>query len=251
MSRVQSSIHGTGSPKIIHVFTFVHKQSILRLIKGDNIQFLSICITLYISLHQCSTLKIFLGVQKMSGKAEYKSAIRSRKMIRHAFVELILEKELEKITVKSIVEKAEISRGTFYAHYSDIYAVIEEIENETMSKMIEFLNDFEDVDLLQNPMPFLLKMEHFFKQDIEFYRMLIYTKGAPTFITKLKAVLMEKILSYKENIHSIQEREEYILNVNFIVSGLVSLYQDWFAGKVECSLEELTTSVNRIMIKGN
>ncbi len=187
----------------------------------------------------------------MSGKAEYKSAIRSRKMIRHAFVELILEKELEKITVKSIVEKAEISRGTFYAHYSDIYAVIEEIENETMSKMIEFLNDFEDVDLLQNPMPFLLKMEHFFKQDIEFYRMLIYTKGAPTFITKLKAVLMEKILSYKENIHSIQEREEYILNVNFIVSGLVSLYQDWFAGKVECSLEELTTSVNRIMIKGN
>lgn len=90
----------------------------------------------------------------MSGKAEYKSAIRSRKMIRHAFVELVLEKDLEKITVKNIVERAEVSRGTFYAHYSDILAVIEEIENELMGKMVEFLNDFKAVEIIQNPMPF-------------------------------------------------------------------------------------------------
>lgn len=98
----------------------------------------------------------------MSKKAEYRSAIRSKKLIRHAFVELVLEKDLEKITVKNIVERAEISRGTFYAHYSDMYAVIEEIENETMGKMLEFLSDFKDIDLVQNPMPFLLKVAHFF-----------------------------------------------------------------------------------------
>lgn len=186
----------------------------------------------------------------MSKKAEYRSAIRSKKMIRHAFVELVLEKDLEKITVKNIVERAEISRGTFYAHYSDIYAVIEEIENETMGKMLEFLNDFKNIDLVQNPMPFLLKMAHFFDHDIEFYRMLIYTKGAPSFITKLKNVLIEKILNYKETIPSIQEREEFTVRVHFFVGGLVSLYQDWFAGKFNCSLEELTLSNSRIMIKG-
>lgn len=186
----------------------------------------------------------------MSKKAEYKSAIRSRKMIRHAFVQLVLEKDLEKITVKNIAEKAEISRGTFYAHYADIYAVIEEIENETMGKMVEFLNEFKDIDLIQNPMPFLLKVAHFFDQDIEFYRMLIYTKGAPTFITKLKDVFMEKILSYKEIIPSIQEREEFTVRVHFFVGGLTSLYQDWFAGKFDCSLKELTVSTSKILIQG-
>lgn len=186
----------------------------------------------------------------MSRKAEYKSAIRSRKMIRHAFVELALEKDLEKITVKNIVEKAEISRGTFYAHYADIYAVIEEIENETMGKLLEFLNEFKGIDLIQNPMPFLLKVAQFFDQDIEFYRMLIYTKGAPTFITKLKGVLMEKILSFKEKIPSIQEREEFTVRVYFFVGGLASLYQDWFAGKFACSLEELTSSTSTILIQG-
>lgn len=185
----------------------------------------------------------------MSGKAEYKSAIRSRKLIRHAFVELVLEKDLEKVTVKSIVEKAEISRGTFYAHYSDIFAVIEEVENETMGGTVELLNDFNAIDLMQNPMPFLLKMVRFFEQDIEYYRKVIYTKGAPTFITKLKDILIEKLLSHKENI-SEQEREEFVLRVHFLVGGLASLYQNWFAGKVEGSLEELTASVSRMMIQG-
>ncbi|WP_320940322.1 TetR/AcrR family transcriptional regulator [Lysinibacillus capsici] len=186
----------------------------------------------------------------MSKKAEYKSAIRSRKMIRHAFVELILEKDMEKITIKNIVDRAEISRGTFYAHYADIYAVIEEVEDEIMGKMVEFLNDFKDIDLVQNPMPFLLKIAHFLDQDIEFYRMLIYTKGASNFITKLKEVLIEKILSYKETIPYIQKHEEFTVRVHFFVGGLVSLYQDWFAGKFECSLEELTSLNSQIMIQG-
>ena len=186
----------------------------------------------------------------MSGKAEYKSAIRSRNMIRHAFVELVLEKGTEKITVKSIVERAEISRGTFYAHYSDIYAVIEDIENETMGKMIEILNAYSNIDLIQNPKPFLYKIADFFERDIEFYRMLINTGRASTFITKLKEVLIEKILGYKETIPSVKERAEFTLCVHFIVNGFVSVYEDWIAKKLDGTLEELAESVGQFMIQG-
>ncbi|MFJ5790413.1 TetR/AcrR family transcriptional regulator [Lysinibacillus sp. NPDC097162] len=186
----------------------------------------------------------------MSGKAEYKSAIRSRKMIRHAFIELVLEKDFEKITVKNIVEKAEISRGTFYAHYADILAVIEEIENEIMGKMLEYLNDFRAIELIQNPMPFLLKMNDFLQQDIEFYRKLVFVQQAPCFVVKLKDVLVEKIMSYKETIQSEQERQEFMLRVHFLVGGQMSVYQDWLAGKIVCSLKELTESVSEIMIQG-
>ncbi|PKU51512.1 TetR family transcriptional regulator [Lysinibacillus fusiformis] len=199
----------------------------------------------------CSTLeKYFRSAKKMSGKAEYKSAIRSRKMIRHAFVELVLEKDLEKITVKNIVERAEVSRGTFYAHYSDILAVIEEIENELMGKMVEFLNDFKAVEIIQNPMPLFLKMVDFLQQDIEFYRKLIFVQGASCFVVKLKDILIEKIISFQETIHPSQERQEFVLRVHFLVGGLMSMYQDWLAGKFDCSLEELTKSISRMMIQG-
>ena len=43
-------------------------------------------------------------------KTEYRSAIRSRKLIRQAYVELIKEKDVDKITVMDVVNKADINR---------------------------------------------------------------------------------------------------------------------------------------------
>ena len=61
----------------------------------------------------------------MAEKKEYRSAIRSRRFIRQAFMELLREKRLEKITVTDIVNRADINRSTFYAHYTDVKALIE------------------------------------------------------------------------------------------------------------------------------
>ena len=49
-------------------------------------------------------------------KAEYRSAIRSRKLINEALADLLTEKPLDKITVTDVVSRADINRGTFYAH---------------------------------------------------------------------------------------------------------------------------------------
>lgn len=56
----------------------------------------------------------------MGERKVYKSALRSRKWIRQAFMELLREKEFEKITVTDIVNRADINRSTFYAHYPDV-----------------------------------------------------------------------------------------------------------------------------------
>ncbi|MCP4424964.1 MAG: TetR family transcriptional regulator [Chloroflexi bacterium] len=46
-------------------------------------------------------------------------AVRSRRLIVEAWRELILEKEYKKISVSDIVERADIGRATFYAHFED------------------------------------------------------------------------------------------------------------------------------------
>jgi AcrR family transcriptional regulator len=74
----------------------------------------------------------------MGEKAEYKSAIRSRRLIRQAFIELMNEKEIDNITVTDIVKRADINRGTFYAHYKYTRAVIEQIKNDTIEKCGSF-----------------------------------------------------------------------------------------------------------------
>ena len=51
--------------------------------------------------------------EKTGGRAEYRSAIRSRRMIREAYTVLLKEKDLSKITVTDIVNRADINRATF------------------------------------------------------------------------------------------------------------------------------------------
>ena len=46
-------------------------------------------------------------------KAEYRSSIRSKTMIKEALLELMIEKPFDKITITDIVKKADINRGTF------------------------------------------------------------------------------------------------------------------------------------------
>ena len=42
---------------------------------------------------------------------------KTKRAIQKAFVALLLEKPIEKITVKEIAERAEINKTTFYSHY--------------------------------------------------------------------------------------------------------------------------------------
>ena len=61
------------------------------------------------------------------------SSKKTRKLIKKVFAEMLSEKrELGKISVSELCARAEISRGTFYSHYDDIYGVAEDYENEIM-----------------------------------------------------------------------------------------------------------------------
>lgn len=72
------------------------------------------------------------GLVFLRGK-EYRSAVRSRELIHQAMLDLICEKNLNDITIKEVVDRAKINRSTFYAHYSNLGELVEEIEQELLS----------------------------------------------------------------------------------------------------------------------
>ena len=78
------------------------------------------------------------------GEKEYRSAVRSRELIREAMLDLICEKKLNDITIKEVVSRARINRSTFYAHYSNLGDLVEELEAELLTQMVEQLNSRED-----------------------------------------------------------------------------------------------------------
>lgn len=183
----------------------------------------------------------------MGEKAEYKSAIRSRRLIRQAFVDLMKEKELEKITVTDIITRADINRGTFYAHYQDTRAVIEQIENEIIGKMMEFLGEYRHNSFFQNPLPLLLKISRWLETDLEFYRILINSKGSQQFLEKLKSSFVKYLENNSDIPENIKNSMEFLIHINFFAGGIINLYQVWFRGEMDSSLNDISLEISKLI----
>lgn len=62
---------------------------------------------------------------------------RTRKSIINAFIELRGQKPIEKITVKELADLAFINKATFYSHYKDIYDLSEQLEDESIQRILD------------------------------------------------------------------------------------------------------------------
>ncbi|QDP41584.1 TetR/AcrR family transcriptional regulator [Radiobacillus deserti] len=62
--------------------------------------------------------------------------LRTRQLIREAFSDLLQKKGFDAITIKDIALRATINRATFYAHFEDKYALLEEFTEHAFHEMI-------------------------------------------------------------------------------------------------------------------
>ena len=187
-----------------------------------------------------------MGVKK-GGKAEYRSAIRSRRLIREAYTALLKEKDLSKITVTDIVNRADINRATFYAHYPDVRGVTEEIENEIIAKMLDVLKEFEFTNFFRNPTPLLLQLSRYLEEDVEFYRILIKANGSEIFMEKLKKCFTDYMLNDSDIPEDMRHSKMVSLRVCYFAGGIVNLYKQWFRGDLDCTLNDIAMEVSRLL----
>ncbi len=61
---------------------------------------------------------------------------RTRKMLMDAFTSLLGEKRFSDISVQDIAERATVNRATFYAHFVDKYALLDEAFSEMFGEVV-------------------------------------------------------------------------------------------------------------------
>lgn len=185
--------------------------------------------------------------EKEGGKAEYRSAIRSRRMIREAYMQLLKEKDLSKITVTDIATRADLNRATFYVHYPDVRGVTEEIENEIITKMLDILKDFRFTNFFRNPAPLLLQVSRYLEENKDFYRILVRANGSEMFMEKLKKVFVGHMLNDSDIPESMRQSQMVELRVCYFAGGIVNLYKQWFRGDLDCSLNDIALEVSKLL----
>lgn len=171
-------------------------------------------------------------------KAEYRSAVRSRKLINDALADLLTQKPLDKITVTDVVTRADINRGTFYAHYKDIPDVVDHLIQQTFSAIRDAMTG--QVVTPANVGRVLLgTIQQILEADLPFYRKILSSSASSVMQEQLVAIILDFMTGYIDSFYQ-GDREQYLATIRFCAGGLSNLYRDWFAGQLPYTLSELT-----------
>ncbi|CAM3638723.1 TetR-like C-terminal domain-containing protein [Marinicrinis lubricantis] len=118
--------------------------------------------------------------------------LRTRRLLRDAFVECLEEMDLEKITVNRIAERATINRVTFYLHYRDIPDMLEKMADEMMAEMKQILKSSPKREShTEDGTPVMIDLLEHMAEHAKFYKLILGTKRIPIFAERLMMLLAE------------------------------------------------------------
>ena len=183
----------------------------------------------------------------MAEKKEYRSAVRSRRLIRQAFLELLQEKPFGKITITDIVTRADLNRSTFYAHYPDIHGVVEEIQDEIERRNMELIEQMQYRNILRDPMPYLQGITAILQENIELLRRLGHTEFLHNRLDKFRRLMVTDILEHSSLPKELRQSESFAIHVHFFIGGIMNTYQQWAEGMLDCSLEEISGEIAKLI----
>jgi len=179
--------------------------------------------------------------------AEYRNARRSKKAIKEAFAELLSEKnDINKITVKELVDRADVSKSTFYGHYQDIYAVSEEFELEITNLLESILNDYVHTHT-NNFSNYIIKLISLLKENEELYKKIFASDLPGKFIDKLKDMCNDAIVKDVKLKFLATDPKIRLTQIDFVTNGVIHLFADYFKGKLSQTLDEIGEGINNIL----
>ena len=164
------------------------------------------------------------------------SSLKTKELIKKTFAEMLEEKkELSKITVTELVKRASINRGTFYAHYDDIYKVAEDYENELIDSF------FSNAELLRSTDfgKFIDSFFNYIKGSDKYYKMLCKSNDFLFSANRLTTLAANKILELCYTGKRIKNEKNIDMEIRVFIDGLVCEYVKYCRGMSTNSPDDL------------
>lgn len=179
----------------------------------------------------------------MSTKQDRRSQ-RTRHLLSAALVQLLREKGYSAITVSDIIERANVGRSTFYAHYHDK----DDLFVSELDRVIELLGHRMSN---QKGMPFFpsLGLYQHVGEEYELYKALVWTPGIDLLIKHLQASLSHRIEQGLQKSGKDFEIPPPIL-ASFIAGSFLTLLKWWLENKMIYSPEEMDAIFRRLALAG-
>jgi len=202
---------------------------------------------------------------------------KTRKLLQDALIELVAEKGYESVTIREILDKANVGRSTFYAHFQDkdqllnsILDRLDDLFEQHKKQLLDATKTFgnaDNTDLTYGLSP-TLSLFQFVGQNHRFFKAMLGNRGYGIFAKPVYDYVFSHVHDiFTKPIHDnvyahlhepfnrLRLREKYgslesEIAAHYFVSALMGLLVWWVEKDMPCPAEEIDGLFRELAIPG-
>ena len=175
--------------------------------------------------------------------------IKTKRSIKKAFFTLLAEKDVNDISVTDISRLAEINRKTFYNYYTGVYQLVDELENDIISKLEATLKEIDMIECIKEPMKLFSLLDTTIGVNDPFLKNMLESEKVSGFFNKFEDEIIGLIRDeVSRQLHTDPTATEYV--IHFILSGEISVYKAWLKSDKSIPAEDVSRLINDIALNG-
>jgi AcrR family transcriptional regulator len=180
---------------------------------------------------------------------------RTQSAIQEALFSLLEQRSIDKITIQDVTNLANVNRSTFYLHYIDIYQLLEQVETDILSTIMDIGKQTND--LLENKMdPSTLShgitnVFIYIKNNSRKFKLLLGSTGSQTFQSKIITLMKKNAQLLLTTLFSDQLKQtnlDYLLA--FVATANLGLIKHWIDTDMQKSPSELADLMSTLIVGG-
>ncbi len=176
--------------------------------------------------------------------------IKTEQLIKGTFLKLLKEKDLNRITVAEISRLANLGRGTFYLHYSDVYDLYENIEKCVIDDLRDIFKESFPTTNSDKSKKLTMSLADYIEKNKDLFQILVRSDMGST-MYKIKKGFYSDVVKENAAVNPSMDTQYSYAESIFVVSGIIGVLERWIIDGFRISKVSVAEMLNLIIMKVN
>lgn len=182
----------------------------------------------------------------MAGRKSDRRVKYTKMVLQESLLGLLKEKPLKAITVKELCERADVSRGAFYAHYSDPFDLLRQIENEYMEQIGRSITQEKNADMGE----LICEVFNILSEKNELSKIVLSETGSIYMAEQLSQIGRAAFDNQWKDSPLAQNTDTLDFIYAFVVGGCVGMLQEWTSHDMKPTPDAIGGIAQTLMLHG-
>lgn len=179
-----------------------------------------------------------------------KGAQRTRASIKSAFLDLAETTELRQISVRQLTDACQISRGTFYLHYSDVFDLASTMESEILDQLESELSKRGGEAAQADGFPMLQYAFEYVKSHQQETHVFLGSQGSADFRERLRQLIERYCLVGVGGLYGSMDERAESLFAPYAAAGILEVVRVWVRDGCDIPCAELAQLAGTMTLRG-